>query len=390
VLFREDVDTGLRGVTCSDIEHMEREVLKVFSRDRLILPAAVKGVVKGTTQSTANPSTAITTPSTQQPPFATIQDALETAAKLESDFNRDFTKSADSSMPSAAFSSNVTYPSPPFGWPRLQDSLGKVALVWLDGQNTLMDALNCRNKDGSMPNDRKSGSSSSSNNQAGSDWFHDDERILFFASSRSDKPYVSIYAHRWFEPSTASRIGGSLSNSDAGAASHAATMLSIAHSRGLLIRATTVSQSTYEPHPNPARFHAALDVGAHDISTDFEECVEREKDEDHPPTDALVIEEASRLQPVQTKGTTQDETAATPSPTSPIPIQPFLPPSYSLSTPASNLTSSDIYCERLPSMWPFECNTVRAPFFCEAALTALRMQYDFAEYDRRHMHGGQN
>jgi hypothetical protein len=408
----EDVDTGLRGVTCRDLENVEREVLAVLPRDKLVTPLQVRGG--------------------EGSPYKTVKQALRAAADLELGFAnalearrlRAAQEGVALEMPDPS-----EYPSAhPFGWPRLTDALGKVVLVWLDDMHNLADTLDCTVQVPQAPSPSEEGSSTSAiiGNVTSStasapsvavsleeaDWFHAPNRLLFVAQNSLEAPYASVVTAKY-----------PLVGMDSG-------VLTRARELGMLVRTMT---GDVDVVPDPARFAAALHSGAHMLSTDFEECIPRAafKEEDSaaapppPPTptagqqpstggkarqrprkfkpqehvhgNAHVHFAASLAQSIaalfrspssqssSSRALMQDDSAASSSaaPSSVITLSTVSSTSGGGSQSVGHYSPGDIYCEHLESEWPFECNDLSAPFFCTQALEAVRMQKELFEHEQQ-------
>ena len=403
----EDVDTGLRGVTCQDLEDVEAEIANVFPREKMVTPWEVRGGRFARPERKINGKVVQQAQREVQPTYPTVREALQAAADIEAQYAASLTASASGDPSFKPIPSD--YPQMEFGWPRLVDSLGKVVLVWLDDMHNLADQLDCMQeysapapvpaaaapieaKDGSKklaesaptssaaastPHTLDSSSSSVAYNPG---WFHSPSRLLFIAQNSMDAPYASFVTAK--HPSAAMLAG----------------VVRSALTRGLMVR--TMTDESVNALPDPGRFAAALRSGAQILSTDFEECVERsEFHHSEPNLDDHEEPQAQAQTSAQAQGSAETSQMA-PNPAaasarSPrmlfdthihdeaheahaLSVPPLLP-SSPLALSASQNSSSTLYCEHLPSEWPFECAQLAAPFFCESALYALRLQRDFAE-----------
>lgn len=391
----EDVDTGLRGVTCQDLEDVEAEIAQVFPREKMVTPWEIRGGRHARPEKKDNAGRVVQTAQSEvQPQFATVREALQAAADIEARYAASLTASltADPSFKPVP----ADYPSMDYGWPRLVDSLGKVVLVWLDDMHNLADQLDCMQESAPAatatiePKGNKKADSTSNNPSAATPlalevtsssavaynpgWFHSPSRLLFIAQNSMDAPYASFVTAK--HPSAAMLAG----------------LVRAALTRGLMVR--TMTDESVNALPDPGRFAAALRSGAQILSTDFEECVERSEfhqsepnldgHEETQPQGITGAAEATELPPNTAAASRSPkmlfdthihEDAHEPH----VMAVPSLLPSSPLALSASRNSSSTLYCEHLPSEWPFECAQLAAPFFCEAALYALRLQRDFAE-----------
>ena len=309
----EDVETGLNGVKCNDVERVEREILQVIPRDKLVTPLQVRG---GETS-----------------PYKTVRTALNEAAKLEMKFRQDVVarRRTNASLPRVD-----EFPQFDFGWPRLVDAVGKIFVVWLDDMHNLSERLDC------VANEKMK----TSEDEATS-WHHDDDRIIFIAQSSMDRDYASIITQN--KPYEAMKGGMIL---------HALT-------HGYIVR--TMTDESADALPDRARFEAALQSGAHLISTDFEDCIMH--NDFHSYTNEP-IEPGSLDHPQE--DTPQNHAAMHAAAASPE-QQATDSLSAVIPTPADNVHQPAIYCEHLTDNWPFECNPIASQFFCQNALKAARL-----------------
>ena len=250
-------------------------------------------------------------------------------------------------------------------------------------------------------------------------WYHDDQRLVFIAQRYADREYASIISLD--RPGSAMRSGAIRRAIDDGYLVRTRTddgggpgVVNVAGSGAVL--------------PDPPRFHTALQSGAHVLSTNFEECLMRHQyrspsseEADHDDDDGGYADHAaggwedvvglgggggdSEWDSVSSSSGTVHGASSSSSkasaasqlasmaamaalpgmvpaavaavaaiaPGSAISRSLLLPFHLPAAPAEAHARNASLYCEHLPSAWPFECNPASAPYFCEAALRAARL-----------------